>query len=132
MPETLALEVVSGLDDAIVDVLKAAGGLIEDVRFHTEVGSGDTRVLVYNATVRGIAVEEAQLLRLEHGLICEVTFFGRPLPALTAVMTGIAGPMMRDQGRPALGRAITAATAPLAAMTRFGEKRIVPLAAPRS
>ena len=116
----------------IADVLKAAAGLIEGIRFHTDVGSGDTRVLVYAATVRGIAVEEAQLLRLDDaGLIRELTFFGRPLPALTAVMTGIAGPMLRDQGRPGMARAITAATAPLAAMTRLGEKRIVPLAAPR-
>jgi len=114
----------------IVDVLEAATGLIEGIHFHTEVGSADTRVLVYAATVRGIAVEEAQLLRLDDGLIREVTFFGRPLPALTAVMTGIAGPMLRGQGRPNLGRAITAATAPLAAMTRLGEKRIVPLADP--
>lgn len=115
----------------IVDVLKAATGLIEDIHFHTDVGTGDTRVLVYEATVRGMRVEEAQLLRLDgDGLVREVTFFGRPLPALTAVMTGIAGPMLREQGRPGLGRAITAATSPLAAMTRLGEKRIVPLADP--
>ena len=141
LEECLAQDVVfvSPLTDAfrfrgprqVADVLAAAAGVIENVRFHTEVGTGDTRMLVYSGSVRGIPVEEAQLLRLdENGLIREMTFFGRPLPALTAVMTGIAPPMMRGQGRPVLGRLISAATAPLAALTRVGEKRIVPLADP--
>ena len=45
-------------------------------------------------------------------------------------MTGIAGPLLRRQGRPVAARLLTAATAPLARLTRMGERRIVPLADP--
>jgi hypothetical protein len=43
-------------------------------------------------------VAEAQLLRFDgNGLIREMALFGRPLPGLTAVMTGIAGPLLTRQ-----------------------------------
>jgi hypothetical protein len=117
--------------DQLRDMLAAAFQVLPDLRVHTEVGDGDTRVLFFHGTIDGLPVEEAQLLRFDaDGLVRELTIFGRPLPALTAVLTGIGGPLLRRQGRPVLGRLIGAATAPLAALTRIGEKRLVPLADP--
>lgn len=111
--------------------LGVAFEVIEGIRFHTGVGEGDVRALFYRATVKGQAVEEAQLLRLDaDGLIAEITFFGRPLPGVTAVMTALAAPLLRRQGRPVLGRVLAVATAPLAAFTKLGERRLVPLADP--
>jgi hypothetical protein len=118
--------------DELCEVLEAAwDGVIVNLRWHTEVGDGDTRALFFHAEAGGQQVEEAQLLRFdENGLLRELTLFGRPLPGLTAVMTGIAGPLLRRQKRPLAGRLIGAATAPLAVLTKVGERRIVPLADP--
>jgi hypothetical protein len=118
--------------DQLCEVFAAAWeGAFGEIRFHTEVGDGDTRALFFHATAGGEAVEEAQLLRFDGaGLVSELTLYGRPLPGVTAVMTGIAGPLLRRQGRPLMARFLAAATAPLAALTRVGERRIVPLADP--
>jgi SnoaL-like domain len=118
--------------DELCEVLEAAwDGVLTNLRWHTEVGDGDTRALFFYAEARGEQVEEAQLLRFdENGLIREMTLFGRPLPGLTAVMTGIAGPLLARQKRPLAGRLLAAATAPLAMLTKVGERRIVPLADP--
>jgi SnoaL-like domain len=117
--------------DELCEVIGAAWEVLTDLRFHTAVGDDHTRALFFHSTAGGQAVEEAQLLRFDQdGLITELTLYGRPLPGVTAMMTGIAGPLLRRQGRPLAGRLLTAATAPLALLTRTGERRLVPLADP--
>jgi hypothetical protein len=117
--------------EQITDVLRSAVEVFDDVRFHTEVVDGSTAALFFRCRIGAQPVEEAQLLRLDDaGLIGELTFFGRPLPALTATMVGLGPRMLRRQGRPGLGRLIGMAVRPLAAMTRFGEERLVPMADP--
>jgi hypothetical protein len=117
--------------DEVTAVMRAAFGVISDVRFHTEVGDGTTRGLFFHAKVGDLAIEEAQLLRLgADGLIEELTFFGRPLPGLTAVMHGIGPRLARQGGQPLMARFLSAATAPLAAITRAGDRHLVPLADP--
>jgi hypothetical protein len=117
--------------DQVTEMLAAAFEVISDIRFHTAVGEGPTWALFYHARVGRQAVEEAQLLRLdEAGLIREITLFGRPLPALTAVMTDIGPRLLRAQRRPAFASVVGAATRPLAFLTRLGERRLVPLADP--
>jgi SnoaL-like domain len=118
--------------DQLCEVFGAAWeAVFSELRFHTAVGDGDTRALFFHATANGQPVEEAQLLRFDGaGLVTELTLYGRPLPGVTAVMTGIAGPLLRRQNRPLMARFLPAATAPLAALTRVGERRIVPLADP--
>jgi len=118
--------------DEVRDLLAAAFDVIHGIAFHTELRDGDTAALFYRATSRGIPVEEAQLLRLDgDGLIREITFFGRPLPALTAVMSAIGPEIARRQGRRGLAAFLRFNTAPLHAVVRFGDRRVVPLAAPR-
>jgi hypothetical protein len=113
------------------DVLVAAFEVIRDIRYHTDVGDADTRALFYAGRVGDIEVEEAQLLRLDpEGRIREITLFGRPLPALTAVMAGIGPRLLRRQGKASLAPVVTAAIAPLAFLTKFGERRLVPLGDP--
>jgi hypothetical protein len=119
-----------GRDEAR-EMLIAAFEVIRDIRFHTEVGDASTRALFYHAHAGNQALEEAQLLRLDaDGLITEITLFGRPLPGLTAVMADIGPRLLRRQNRPGLARLVTLATTPLAAMTRLGERHLVPLADP--
>lgn len=117
--------------DQVHAMLTAAFEVISDIRFHTEVGDAETRALFYNGRAGRQAIEEAQLLRLgPGGLILELTLFGRPLPGLTAVMADIGPRLLRAQSRPGLARVVGLATAPLAAMTRLGERHLVPLADP--
>ena len=117
--------------DQVRDLLTAAFTVVEDIQFHTRVGDGPTHALFYRARVGREHLEEAQLLRLDAaGNIIELTLFGRPLPALTGLMRAIGPQLARQQRRPALGALLTMTTAPLHTMARFGEKRIVPFAAP--
>lgn len=114
------------------EVLIAASQVFSDVRYHTEVGDESTRALFMNGTVGNQPFEEAQLLRFDaDGLITELTLFGRPLPPLTEVMARLGPLLVRRQGRPAVAGVIAAATKPLAAITRLGERRLVPLADPK-
>jgi ketosteroid isomerase-like protein len=117
--------------DQARDMLSAAFEVISDIRFHTETGDANTRALFYHAHAGNQALEEAQLLRLDAaGQIAELTLFGRPLPGLTAVMAQIGPRLLQRQNRSTLARVIALATAPLAAMTRLGERHLVPLADP--
>jgi hypothetical protein len=133
------IEVISPLTDQfrfrgpeqVTAMLAAAFETISDIRFHTQVGAGQTWALFFHAHVGRQLVEEAQLLRLDAaGRISELTLFGRPLPALTAVMADIGPRLLRGQRRPALARLVGALTRPVAVLTRVGERRIVPLADP--
>ncbi len=117
--------------EQVTTMLAAAFETISDIRFHTQVGSGPTWALFLHARVGRQFVEEAQLLRLDAaGRIRELTLFGRPLPALTAVMSDIGPRLLRAGRRPVLARLVGALTGPVAAATRMGERRIVPLADP--
>ena len=118
--------------DRVGDVLTAGFQVIDEIRFHTEVGDDRTRALFYYGRCGKQPFEECQLIRLNHeGLITEITLFGRPLPGLTAVMRRIAPAILRRQGRPQLGGLLGVATVPLHALTSSGEQRLVPLADPR-
>jgi hypothetical protein len=115
----------------VISVLAAAFEVISEISYHTEVGDDETRALFYRARVGSQALEEAQLLRLDpEGLIREITLFGRPLPALTEVMAGLGPRLLRRQRQPRLARVVSLATAPLNAMTKLGERRLLPLADP--
>jgi len=115
----------------VQDMLAAAFEVISDIRYHTEVGDDVTRALFYRGRCGREQFEEAQLLRFDRdGLITELTLFGRPVPGVTAVMAAIGPALLRRQGRPAMARAVGAATKLLAAMTRLGEAHLVPLAEP--
>ncbi|NED95127.1 nuclear transport factor 2 family protein [Phytoactinopolyspora alkaliphila] len=115
----------------IHEMLTSAFEVISGVRVHTVVGSEDTRAVFFTGTSGSVEFEEAQLLRFgEDGLITEITLFGRPLPGVTAVMAGIGPRMVRRQGRRRLAVVVGAAVRPLAAMTRLGERYLVPLTDP--
>lgn len=117
--------------DQVRTMLTAAFQVIDSIRFHTELGDDQAKALFCYGHCRGVDFEEAQLLRFDdQGLIVEITLFGRPLPGLTAVMAAIGPELLRAGDRPALAKVIGATTAPLAAITRLAEKRMVPLADP--
>jgi len=112
-------------------LLEVAFSVIADIEVHTHVDGGDTHAMFYRARIGDQPLEEAQLLRLDaDGRIREVTLFVRSLPALTALLAALGPELARRQGRRGLAALLAASTSPLHALSRFGERRIVPLAAP--
>lgn len=117
--------------DQLRDFLASAFTAVQDIHFHTETGQGDTHALVYRARVGTQPFEEAQLLRLDDkARIREITLFGRPMPALTALMITLGPELARRQGRRGLAALMRASTAPVHAMVTFGDRRVVPLTGP--
>jgi hypothetical protein len=113
------------------DFLAAAFAAVEDIRFHTQTGQDDTYALVYRARVGSQPFEEAQLLRFDDTAhLTEITLFGRPMPALTALMNTLGPELARRQGRRGLAALMRASTTPVHAMVTFGDRRVVPLTQP--
>lgn len=113
------------------DVFASVYEVIWDIHYHTELGEGSNWALFFNAQATGVALEEAQLLRLdEAGLIRELTLFSRPLPAVTQVMAGIVPRLLHRQGRDRYGPLVAAAVNPIAFLTKQGDQRLAPLLDP--
>ena len=117
--------------DQVRGFLDSALRAVENIRFHTQTGEGDVYALAYRARVGSEPFEEAQLLRLDdEGRIGEITLFGRPMPALSALMTVVGPDLARRQGRRGVAALMRASTAPLHAMVTSGDRWLVPLTRP--
>ncbi|MDT0483970.1 nuclear transport factor 2 family protein [Streptomyces doebereineriae] len=117
--------------DQLRSFLTSAFTAVKDVRYHTQTGEGDVYALVYRAQVGSQSFEEVQLLRLDdEARIKEITLFGRPMPALTALMTILGPELARQQGRPGLAALMRASTMPIHAMVTFGDRSMVPKTRP--
>ncbi|MFC5822528.1 nuclear transport factor 2 family protein [Nonomuraea insulae] len=102
--------------------------VVSGIRYVSDVGDEHTRALTATATVGGQEAHEAAMVEVgEDGLIKEVTMWIRPLPALTAMMAALGPGLAAATGRPGLSLLVGAAVKPLAAMTRLGDRTLVPL-----
>ncbi|MEV4892060.1 nuclear transport factor 2 family protein [Nonomuraea sp. NPDC055795] len=114
------------------ELFTVALGALRELRYHTDVGDERTRMLAATARLGKHELEEAVLLRIgEDGLIEDVTMWIRPLPALTAMMAALGPGLARAAGKPALAALVGASVKPLAFMTDFGDRTLVPLVTPR-
>ncbi|MEV0199627.1 nuclear transport factor 2 family protein [Nonomuraea sp. NPDC050691] len=114
--------------EQVRELFAAVLGVLADLRYHTDVGDERTRMIAATARVGSQRIEESALLRLdEQGLIEDITLWIRPLPGLTALMAALGPRLARAGGKPGLAVLAAAATQPLAAMTRFGDRTLVPL-----
>ncbi|MCD7445207.1 nuclear transport factor 2 family protein [Streptomyces lincolnensis] len=112
--------------DQLRDFLTVAFKAVKDVHYHTQTGEGDTYALVYRARVGSQSFEEVQLLRLDdQARITEITLFGRPMPALTALMHLMGPALARQQGRRGLATLISVSTIPIHAMVSSGDRSMV-------
>ena len=112
--------------DQLRDFLTVAFAAVKDVRYHTQTGEGDTYALVYRARVGSQPFEEVQMLRLDdQARITEITLFGRPMPALTALMITLGPRLARRQGRRGLATLMSVATMPIHAMVSSGDRSMV-------
>jgi hypothetical protein len=117
--------------DQLRSFLTSAFTAVQDIRFHTQTGEGDAYALFYRARVGSQPFEEAQLLRFDdEARIKEITLFGRPMPALTALMISAGSQLARGQGRRGVAALMRASATPVHAMVTFGDRRLVPLTRP--
>ena len=76
---------------------------ISFIRYHSDIGSGAQRVVVFSAVVGGVHYEETKVLRFnERNEISEVVFFIRPLSGLIMMAAEVGPRMLRKGGRPGL------------------------------
>jgi hypothetical protein len=102
--------------------------VVNDIHYTDDIGDAQTRALFYTARIGKVDVVEATRVRLDDdALINEVTLWFRPMPGLAALMAAL-GPRLADT--PAKAAAVKAMTAPLAAITRSGDKLAVKLVKP--
>jgi hypothetical protein len=124
--DTLVVEGHDQLDTLIAVVLDVLG----DLTYTDEVRGPGLAVLVGHAHVNGLRIQFSDVLRLRgDGLIEEMTVFFRPLPATTAALRRFGAGLARSKGAIRAG-VIGAAVAPLALMTRTGDRLVVPLLKP--
>jgi hypothetical protein len=116
--------------EQVAAIMADVFAVVSERRFTAEVGEGATRVLRGAGRVNGIAIEETICLQLaENGLIERIELFVRPLPGLTALAAALGPRLAARRGR-ARAAATAALLAPLAAMTKHGERLGVKLARP--
>ncbi|MFK4788784.1 nuclear transport factor 2 family protein [Microbacterium sp. ZW T5_56] len=134
------VEMVSPLTDGFVfsgpeeirDLLSAVFEAIADYRPVSCLRDGRTAVVAGRATVRGVALEEFQHLELdEDGRITRITIAMRPLPAITAFARELGPVLARRQGNPRAARTLRLAGAFLDNIAATGDRRFIPLAAPK-
>ncbi|MEO3868175.1 nuclear transport factor 2 family protein [Nonomuraea sp. B12E4] len=102
--------------------------VLSRMRYQTDVGDDRTRALTATALLGRMELHEAALVHLDDdGLIRDITMWIRPLPALTAMMAALGPDLARATGKPGLPLLVGAAVKPLAAMTRLGDRTLVPL-----
>lgn len=124
--DKLAFEGRDQLDKLITVIL----AVLEDLTYTDELHADRAAVLIGHARVDGLRVQFCDYLKLrDDGLIEEMTVFFRPLPATTAAMRRIGGGLGRRRSK-LRGHLINTMTAPLALMTRAGDRLGVRLLQP--
>jgi hypothetical protein len=124
--DNLAFEGRDQLDKLITVIL----AVLEDLTYVDELHADRAAVLIGHARVDGMRIQFCDYLKLrDDGQIEEMTVFFRPLPATAAAMRQIGGGLGRRRSK-LRGRLINTMTAPLALMTRAGDRLGVRLLQP--
>ena len=124
--DNLAFEGRDQLDKLITVILAA----LQDLTYTDELHADRAAVLIGHARVDGLRIQFCDYLKLrDDGLIEEMTVFFRPLPATTAAMRQIGSGLGRRRSK-LRGRLINTMTAPLALLTRAGDRLGVRLLQP--
>jgi SnoaL-like domain len=91
----------------------------DDFRYTAELAEGDTLVLAFKGTLKGVEVEGVDLFRLDpDGKINDITVFLRPLPG-TAAVAKFLTPRVAGRGNRFKGAMAGLGARPLSAMARL-------------
>ncbi|MEQ4724583.1 nuclear transport factor 2 family protein [Nonomuraea sp. B19D2] len=114
--------------EQVRELFSVAFGVLSELRYQNDIGDDRRRALTATARLGRQEIHEASLVEVgENGLIKEITMWIRPLPGLTAMMAALGPGLARATGKPGLPWLVGAAVKPLAAMTRLGDRTLVPL-----
>ena len=113
--------------DEVMAVFESAFALLRDIVIARTTGAGQEWVIYGENSLRGRNLEEIQWLRTgEDGLINHITLFIRPASAAVSLLASI-GPQLHRRGAMSrLGSVASAGAAPLAAILRLVESRLMP------
>lgn len=122
---------------AVTAVFASAFELIRRIDVQHRIGpdptdpTDPTGVVVFAGVVNGQPMQEMHLLRVQDGLVAEVTLMGRPVPALLHVMARIP-PLLAERGvMPKAAGPAAAGIRPLGALLAAVDRHLVPRLPPR-
>lgn len=116
----------------IEELLAGVFEILGDYRYERDMRGDGEAFLSAWARVRGVDLHELQHLELAgDGTISRITIAMRPLVALTAFAREIGPVMARRQGSSATARKLALAGALLDSVAGTGDRKFIPLAAPR-
>ncbi|MBD3942129.1 nuclear transport factor 2 family protein [Microbacterium sp. NEAU-LLC] len=118
--------------DEIEPLLRTVLAVIDDYRYVAEAHADEHVFLTATFSVAGTQVEEFQHLELApDGRIARLALAMRPLPALTAFARALGPALATAQGDARAARTLRFAGAFLDSVAATGDRRFIPLAAPR-
>jgi hypothetical protein len=113
------------------DLMSVVLDTLHDFEVVDQFGTGDQLAVAWRARVGGQDIEGVDTLKLDsHGRVRGVTLFIRPLPGLATLTSALVTRMARRRPRARLVVA-TILVAPLALLTRSGDRLVAHLVRPR-
>lgn len=108
------------------DLLEAVFETMTEIRYFADIGDDRQRALFFRARVGRQPIEECMRTELnDQGLISEITIAIRPLPGLAALAAALGPKVIARRRGPLLAALAKLLMAPLAIVTRAGD-RLVP------
>lgn len=119
--------------DEVRFLLSSVFSAVDELRFHTDFGEGDCRVVVYHGVIDGKTFDEAILLRFnERNEIREAVAFVRPLSGLLPLSTLVGPSMIRRNGRTKTAAGSQLFLSLLTRLWALIDRTLVPLCSPRA
>ena len=115
----------------VTELMSVVLDTLRDFEVVDQFGTGDRLAAVWRARVGGQDIDGVDLLQLDaNGRVRQITTSVRPLPGLATLTDALVTRMARRRSR---GWLVVAAilVAPLAFLTRSGERIVAPLVRPR-
>jgi hypothetical protein len=115
----------------VTDLMSVVLDTLHDFEVVHQFGTGDQLAVAWRARVGGQDIDGVDMLKLDaHGRVRGITLLVRPLPGLATLTSALVIRMARRRPRARLVVALIL-TAPLALLTRSGERFVAYLVRPR-
>jgi ketosteroid isomerase-like protein len=115
----------------VTELMSVVLETLQDFQVVHQLGTGDLLAVVWRARVDGQDIEGVDTLKLDaRGRVREIVLFVRPLPGLATLTNALVSRMARRRPRARFVAALML-VAPLALLTRSGERLVAYLVRPR-
>jgi hypothetical protein len=117
--------------EEVTDLMSVVLDTLHDFEVIHQLGCGDQLAVVWRACAGGQDIDGVDTLKLDaHGKVREITLFVRPLPGLATLTQALVNRMVWRRPRARFVVALIL-VAPLALLTRSGERLVAYLVRPR-